>query len=92
MDDVPRLSYREACVLRFLVEGASNKVIGRNIEVAEATVKVHVKAILRKIRARNRTQAAVWAMNNGSLARPFVRASKLDCGSREPRTPSWRIR
>jgi two-component system nitrate/nitrite response regulator NarL len=67
MDDVPRLSYRETCVLRFLVEGASNKVIGRNIEAAEATVKVHVKAILRKIRARNRTQAAVWAMNNGSL-------------------------
>jgi len=34
------------------------------MEIAEATVKVHVKAILRKIRVRNRTQAAIWAMNN----------------------------
>jgi hypothetical protein len=33
-------------------------------------VKVHVKAILRKIRVQNRTQAAIWGMNNGSLARP----------------------
>jgi len=70
IDDVPRLSDREKCVLRFLVEGASNKAIGRNIAAAEATVKVHVKAILRKIRARNRTQAAIWAMNNGSLIWP----------------------
>jgi two-component system nitrate/nitrite response regulator NarL len=50
-----------------LIEGASNKAIGRKINAAEGTVKVHVKAILRKIRARNRTQAAIWAMNNGSL-------------------------
>jgi two-component system nitrate/nitrite response regulator NarL len=31
-------------------------------------VKVHVKAILRKIRVQNRTQAAIWAMNHGALA------------------------
>src|SRR5207244_2423302 len=34
-----------------------------------ATVKVHVKAILRKIRVQNRTQAAIWGMNNGSVPR-----------------------
>jgi len=67
IDDVPRLSDREKGVLRLLIEGASNKAIGREINAAEGTVKVHVKAILRKIRARNRTQAAIWAMNNGSL-------------------------
>ena len=67
IDDVPRLSEREKRVLQLLVEGASNKAIGRKINAAEGTVKVHVKAILRKIRARNRTQAAIWAMNNGSL-------------------------
>ena len=33
-------------------------------------MKVHVKAILRKIRVQNRTQAAIWGMNNGSLTRP----------------------
>ena len=34
-------------------------------------MKVHVKAILRKIRVQNRTQAAIWGMNNGSLVRPM---------------------
>ena len=43
-------------------------MIARKIDIAEATVKVHIKAILRKIRVQNRTQAAVWAMNNGPLA------------------------
>jgi DNA-binding NarL/FixJ family response regulator len=61
------LSTREKCILRCLIEGESNKTIAREINIAEATVKVHVKAILRKIRVRNRTQAAVWAMNHGVL-------------------------
>ena len=37
--------------------------------IAEAKVKVHMKAILRKIRVHNRTQAAIWGMNNRSPAR-----------------------
>jgi len=49
-----------------LIEGESNKVIARKIDIAEATVKVHIKAILRKIRVQNRTQAAIWAMSNAS--------------------------
>jgi DNA-binding CsgD family transcriptional regulator len=60
----PQLSFRENCILRCIVEGASNKVIARKIDITEATVKVHVKAILRKVRVRNRTQAAIWAMNH----------------------------
>jgi len=36
------------------------------MNIAEATVKVHVKAILRKIGVDNRTQAAIWAINNGA--------------------------
>lgn len=64
---VPMLSAREKCILRGIVEGDSNKAIARKIEIAEATVKVHVKAILRKIRLSNRTQAAIWAMNNSGL-------------------------
>jgi two-component system nitrate/nitrite response regulator NarL len=55
------LSGREEAILRLLMEGAPNKVIARKLGVAEATVKVHVKAILRKLRAQNRTQAAMWA-------------------------------
>jgi DNA-binding NarL/FixJ family response regulator len=66
----PQLSTREKLILRCLIEGDSNKCIARKINIAEATVKVHVKAILRKIRVQNRTQAAIWGMNNGTLKRP----------------------
>jgi DNA-binding NarL/FixJ family response regulator len=69
-EDAPvQLSPREKSILHCLIEGDSNKSIARKIDIAEATVKVHVKAILRKIRVQNRTQAAIWGMNNGSLAR-----------------------
>lgn len=55
------LSDRETEILRCLMEGQSNKVIARQFDITEATVKAHIKAILRKISLRNRTQAAVWA-------------------------------
>jgi len=67
---VPQLSAREKSILRCLIEGDSNKRIARKINIAEATVKVHVKAILRKIRVENRTQAAIWGINNGSVTGP----------------------
>ena len=62
--DVPSLSRREMLILRMLMQGASNKVIARNLVITESTVKVHMKAILRKLRLQNRTQAAIWARNN----------------------------
>ena len=62
------LSEREAQMLDGLVKGHANKVIARTCDIAEATVKVHMKSILRKIRADNRTQAAIWAMANGYAA------------------------
>jgi two-component system nitrate/nitrite response regulator NarL len=64
--DVSRiLSDREITTLRYLLVGHANKVIARRLEISEATVKVYVKAILRKLRVSNRTQAAIWAFNNG---------------------------
>ena len=48
-----------------LVKGHANKVIARTCDIAEATVKVHMKSILRKIRVGNRTQAAIWALERG---------------------------
>jgi DNA-binding NarL/FixJ family response regulator len=71
----PQLSGRESSVLRCLIEGDSNKSIARKFDIAEATVKVHVKAILRKIHVQNRTQAAVWGMNNETLTPPANAAS-----------------
>jgi DNA-binding NarL/FixJ family response regulator len=64
----PPLSPRERAILRCLIDGDSNKSIARKIDIAEATVKVHVKAILRKIRVHNRTQAAIWGINNEAPA------------------------
>ena len=61
----PRLTVREVQILDGLVRGHSNRMIARTCDVTEATVKVHMKSILRKIRVKNRTQAAVWAMANG---------------------------
>lgn len=65
---VPVLSTREREILRGLVSGCSNKGIARELAITEATVKVHMKALLRKIQTTNRTQAAIWAMNNGLVA------------------------
>jgi two-component system, NarL family, nitrate/nitrite response regulator NarL len=56
-----KLSVKEVQVLNYVRDGAPNKVIARKLEITEATVKVHVKAILRKIGVSNRTQAAMWA-------------------------------
>lgn len=58
------LSPRETEILRFIKKGFPNKLIARELDVAEATVKVHVKSVLRKIDVGNRTQAAVWAMSH----------------------------
>ena len=60
-DNTPPLSARERFILGCILEGDSNKAIARKIEVSEATVKVHVRSIMRKIRVLNRTQAAIWA-------------------------------
>jgi two-component system, NarL family, nitrate/nitrite response regulator NarL len=58
-----QLSPREKTILRYIIEGCSNKVIARKIAISEATVKVHVKSILRKVRVHSRTQAAIWGLS-----------------------------
>ncbi len=59
-----KLSAREIAILERIVQGDSNKQVARFFRIAEPTVKAHVKAILRKIGASNRTQAAIWAFNH----------------------------
>jgi two-component system nitrate/nitrite response regulator NarL len=58
------LSPREKEILSYLVAGYSNKLIARELGITEATVKVHLKSVQRKIRVENRTQAAIWALSN----------------------------
>jgi two-component system nitrate/nitrite response regulator NarL len=59
------LSDREMQILGCLVSGDQNKQIAYELKISDGTVKVHLKAILKKIRVQNRTQAAIWAMNHG---------------------------
>ena len=63
------LTRREMLILHSLMEGASNKVIALKLVMTELTVKVHMKAILRKLRLQNRTQAAIWARDHANELR-----------------------
>ena len=58
-----------------LMEGASNKVIALKLVITESTVKVHMKAILRKLRLQNRTQAAIWARDHSSELAAYAKES-----------------
>ena len=53
------LTERQAQVLALLVQGKSNKLICRALDLAEGTVKIHVTAILRALNVSNRTEAVV---------------------------------
>jgi two-component system nitrate/nitrite response regulator NarL len=59
------LSRREAQIVHHLVDGHSNKAIANALGITEATVKVHLRTIMKKTKAANRTQLAVWGLNNG---------------------------
>lgn len=59
------LTPRQAEVLRLLARGAPNKVIGRELGLAERTVKTHVTAVIRALKVTSRTQAALAAARLG---------------------------
>ena len=59
------LTPREMEILCHLAEGQSNKVIARELGISNGTVKLHVRAILRKLQVRSRVEAAVLAVEEG---------------------------
>lgn len=59
-----KLTNRESEVLQFIMQGASNKEIARELGLQEVTVKLHVRGVCRKLGAKNRTQAAMIAQKN----------------------------
>ncbi|MDH5652355.1 MAG: response regulator [Gammaproteobacteria bacterium] len=59
------LTPRETEILGLLAEGQSNKAIARNLGISDGTVKLHVKAILRKLGVHSRVEAAVMAVEQG---------------------------
>lgn len=64
-DNISQLSPRERQIAVAIARGASNKVIARELDIAETTVKVHVQSILRKLNLTSRVQIAVYASERG---------------------------
>lgn len=60
--DHAALTSREEAILSRIAQGKSNKLIARELGIAEGTVKVHVKHLLKKLNLRSRVEAAVWAV------------------------------
>lgn len=63
-EESPELTPRELEILRLIATGSANKLIARELGISEATVKVHVKNLLKKLGFRSRVEAAVWAVSN----------------------------
>jgi DNA-binding NarL/FixJ family response regulator len=65
---LPHLSARERQVAELLVDGASNKVVARALDISVHTAKFHVTAILEKLHARNRADAVAIILREGLVA------------------------
>ncbi|CBL44903.1 Nitrate/nitrite two-component response regulator [gamma proteobacterium HdN1] len=63
--NIDTLTEREKQILKAIAAGYSNKIIGRKLDIAEGTVKVHVKKVLKKLGFRSRVEAAIWAVEQG---------------------------
>ena len=59
------LTSREHEILKLIAKGMSNKLIARELDISDGTVKVHVKHILKKLGLKSRVEAAVWMINQG---------------------------
>ena len=57
------LTSREFEILKLIAKGLSNKLIARELDISDGTVKVHVKHLLKKLDLRSRVEAAVWMIN-----------------------------
>ncbi|HCP96217.1 MAG TPA: two-component system response regulator NarL, partial [Pseudoalteromonas sp.] len=57
------LTSREFEILKLIAKGLSNKLIARELDISDGTVKVHVKHLLKKLNLRSRVEAAVWMIN-----------------------------
>jgi len=70
------LTERETHILYLLTQGQSNKLIAQELDIAEGTVKVHVKRLLNKLGFRSRLEAAVWAIEQGVKPKPDAARGK----------------
>lgn len=76
------LTSRQFDVMRWLERGLSNKAIGQKLDLSESTVKLHVRHLLRKLRASNRTQIALLASSaHWELERSGRSPDRLGCSA-----------
>ncbi|MBT3347213.1 MAG: two-component system response regulator NarL [Thiotrichales bacterium] len=61
-----KLTSREEEIILLVMEGMSNKMIARELDISDGTVKVHMKHILKKLGLKTRVEAAIWAIKNYS--------------------------
>lgn len=61
--EIDALTQRELEILKLIAKGLSNKLIARELDISDGTVKVHVKHLLKKLHLRSRVEAAVWMIN-----------------------------
>ena len=66
------MSERELTVVQHLANGLSNKEIARLLGIVDGTVKIHVRNVQRKLKLKNRTQIAVWAVGVGLQDLPLA--------------------
>jgi DNA-binding NarL/FixJ family response regulator len=71
---------RELAVIRAIQKGKSNKVIAYELNMCESTVKVHVRNIMKKLKARNRTEVAIKAQTGLSAALPAGSSTEVSTG------------
>lgn len=64
VSDLDKLTPREKDILDCLARGESNKIIARQLDLAESTVKIHVQNVLKKLKLSSRVQAAVFAVEH----------------------------
>lgn len=60
---ISSLTSREYEILKLIAKGLSNKLIARELDISDGTVKVHVKHLLKKLNLKSRVEAAVWMVN-----------------------------
>ena len=77
----PQLTPTQTRVFRFVHAGLSNREIARELGIAEATVKIHMTALMRRLNVRNRTQVAIIASGlRSSQANAVVNSPNIPVG------------
>ena len=86
-DPIDSLSPREREILTHIARGASNKEVARELGIAEATVKIHVQHILRKLNLSSRLQAAVYLAGLGAKSPALLLAPAVAPDATAPASP-----